>query len=117
VYAGHWLEPVKKLIEREASTLASKPVWLFSSGPIGDPPKPDEEPADVAHVRDATQALDHRIFAGKLDRQHLGLGEKAILAMLRAPEGDFRAWDDIRTWASSIAVDLEAKPAGPPVRA
>lgn len=26
VYAGHWLEPAKKLVERESSALASRPV-------------------------------------------------------------------------------------------
>ena len=63
VYAGHWLTPAKELAEREAAALASVPVWLFSSGPIGDPPKPDEEPVDVAQLRDSTQAIDHRVFA------------------------------------------------------
>ena len=58
VYAGHWLTPAKELVEREAAALASVPVWLFSSGPIGDPPKPDEEPVDVAQLRDSTNAID-----------------------------------------------------------
>ena len=41
VYAGRWLGSAKQLIEREAATLATKPVWLFSSGPLGDPLKPE----------------------------------------------------------------------------
>jgi menaquinone-dependent protoporphyrinogen oxidase len=40
VYAGHWLKPARELVERHATTtLAGRPVWLFSSGPVGDPPK------------------------------------------------------------------------------
>jgi menaquinone-dependent protoporphyrinogen oxidase len=108
VYAGHWLTPAKKLVEREAAALASVPVWLFSSGPIGDPPKPDEEPVDVVQLRDSTQAIDHRVFAGMLDRRQLGLAEKAIIAVVRAPEGDFRQWDAITEWASGIARTLQA---------
>ena len=38
VYAGHWLEPARELVERHAAALAGLPVWLFSSGPVGDPP-------------------------------------------------------------------------------
>jgi menaquinone-dependent protoporphyrinogen oxidase len=48
VYMGHWLEPARRLVMSQASALARRPVWLFSSGPVGDPPKPDEEPVDVA---------------------------------------------------------------------
>ena len=36
VYAGHWLEPAKRLIERETGALLARRVWLFSSGPLGD---------------------------------------------------------------------------------
>ena len=35
VYAGHWLEPARRFVDRHATALASRPTWLFSSGPIG----------------------------------------------------------------------------------
>jgi len=41
----------------------------------------------------------------------LGLGEKVILKAVRAPEGDFRPWDDVREWARGIATELKAEPA------
>jgi hypothetical protein len=50
VCAGHWLAPAKELVDRAAGALAGKPVWLFSSGPVGDPPKPEEDPVDVAEI-------------------------------------------------------------------
>jgi hypothetical protein len=50
VYAGHWLEPAKRLVERHRGSLSELPVWLFSSGPVGDPPKPEEPPVDVSLV-------------------------------------------------------------------
>src|SRR5512143_2565052 len=58
VYAGRWLGPVKELIERESGALAARPVWLFSSGPLGDPPKPEQDPEDVELLRKRTNALD-----------------------------------------------------------
>jgi menaquinone-dependent protoporphyrinogen oxidase len=107
VYAGHWLAPARELVARSGDALAAKPVWLFSSGPIGDPPKPEEDPVDVAAMREATGARDHRVFAGKLLRKQLSFGEKAMVIAFRAPDGDFRDWDEIRDWAAEIAVALQ----------
>ena len=109
VYAGRWLGPVKQLIERESATLATRPVWLFSSGPLGDPLKPEQDPEDVALLRKRTHAIGHRTFAGKIDKRQLGIAEKAIFAVVRAPEGDFRPWPAIAEWASEIAATMRAR--------
>jgi hypothetical protein len=42
------------------------------------------------------------------DKRSLGFGEKAIVLALRAPEGDFRDWQEIREWAVSILGVLSA---------
>jgi menaquinone-dependent protoporphyrinogen oxidase len=76
VYMGRWLEDACKLVELIA-TRPPRPVWLFSSGPVGDPAKPTEEPA-----------------------------EKAVVRALRVPAGDFRDWDAITAWAKHIAAEL-----------
>jgi menaquinone-dependent protoporphyrinogen oxidase len=107
VYAGRWLEPIKRLIAREANELAFKPVWLFSSGPIGDPPKPEVEPPDMAAARERLHPIDTAIFAGRLDRYDLGFSEKAVVAVVHAPDGDFRDWSSVSEWASKIARTLE----------
>ncbi|HSF84783.1 MAG TPA: flavodoxin domain-containing protein [Acidimicrobiia bacterium] len=109
VYAGHWVKSAVEYVERHREALASRPVWLFSSGPIGDPPRPDEEPVDVADIVEATGAIDHRIFAGKMDKGALSFGEKAIALAFRAPEGDFRNWTAIQRWAQEIARKLAAE--------
>lgn len=106
VYAGHWMESARRVIERLGEELTEIPVWVFSSGPIGDPPKPAEEPVDVDWVVDRVHARGHHVFAGKLDKEALGFGERAIAAALRAPAGDFRDWEDVETWAKEIASEL-----------
>lgn len=103
VYAGRWMKEAKELVDRFEDSLAGKDVWLFSSGPIGDPPKPEEDPVDVAEIAERTGARDHRVFAGKLVKAQLNFGEKAIVLALRAPEGDFRDWGEIKAWAAEIA--------------
>jgi menaquinone-dependent protoporphyrinogen oxidase len=105
VYMGRWLEGARELAERIAA-LPPRPVWLFSSGPIGDPPKPDEEPADAGNIVESTHAREHCLFAGRLDRHRLGFGEKAVVAALRVADGDFRDWNAIDTWGRQIAAEL-----------
>jgi menaquinone-dependent protoporphyrinogen oxidase len=107
VYVGRWLEPARELIERERQALHAMPVWLFSSGPVGDPPKPIDDPIDVPPLVQLVEAREHRVFPGCVDKRRLGFGERAIMAAVRAPEGDFRPWADIDAWARHIAEELE----------
>jgi menaquinone-dependent protoporphyrinogen oxidase len=109
VYAGRWLKAMRELVERERIELAQRPVWLFSSGPLGDPLKPEEDPVDVGPIVEATNAQEHQIFAGKLDRKVLSFGERAIVSAFKVPDGDFRDWDAIREWALGIAEELKIK--------
>jgi menaquinone-dependent protoporphyrinogen oxidase len=111
VYGGHWLDPAKVLVSRSAAALAARPVWLFSSGPVGDPARKlvqsmGQDPVDLPGILTATQARGHRTFAGKLDRKHLGFTQRVPLLLFRGLEGDFRDWAGIRDWAGGIAGQL-----------
>ena len=103
VYAGHWTPSAKGLADRIAASNSNPVTWIFSSGPVGDPPKPEEDPVDVAPIMQATSAREHRVFAGKIDKTKLSFGEKAIVVAVRAAEGDFRNWNEIESWAHEIA--------------
>jgi menaquinone-dependent protoporphyrinogen oxidase len=105
VYMGRWLPDARQAAARIVP-YPPRPVWLFSSGPIGDPPKPDEEPADVSDLITITHARGHCVFAGCLDRHQLGFAEKAMVMALRVADGDFRDWDAIAAWAGQIADEL-----------
>lgn len=107
VYAGRWLAPAASLVTRLHRQLADRPLWLFSSGPIGDPLKPAED-VDVAEIVASTRALEHKVFAGKLDKSTLGLLERAMVHAVHADDGDFRDWDEVSRWASEIADTLAA---------
>jgi len=117
VYAGRWLAPVRDLIDREVDRLRERDVWLLSSGPIGNPPKPDEIPPDAIVIQDRIDALDHQVFEGRLDRSSLGLGEKLIVSAARAEPGDYRPWDDVLEWARWIAAALQQTGAAAPANA
>ena len=110
VYAGRWVDAAKKLVDRHVDELRARPVWVFSSGPLGEPPKPDDEPPDGKAVAERIGAREHRVFAGSLDRAKLGFGERAIIGMVKAPYGDFRSWETIAAWGTGIAKALSAEP-------
>jgi menaquinone-dependent protoporphyrinogen oxidase len=111
VYAGRWRDEVKEFVERHAAELKELDVWLFSSGPLGDPPKPAEDPVDAATMIAETDAREHRLFAGKLDKSELNLGERALVRAVKAPYGDFRDREAIRAWAAEITSFLVGIPA------
>lgn len=111
VYLGHWLPPAKELVHRLGDALAGRPVWLFSSGPVGDPSRRlvqrmGSDPVDLPELLAQTKAREHRIFAGKLERRNLGLFQRLALTVFRGLEGDFRDWAGIETWAAGIAEKL-----------
>jgi menaquinone-dependent protoporphyrinogen oxidase len=115
VYTGHWLAPAKDLVNRFADELAARPVWLFSSGPVGNPSGKlaqamGKDPVELPGMLQATHARDHQMFAGKLDRKVLSRPQRAALLVFRGLDGDFRDWVQIRQWADSIAAQLT--PAG-----
>jgi len=85
---------------------AGRPVWLFSSGPLGTSLPAD--PKELPILRDATNARGHHVFYGALDRRNLSVGERLIAGVVKAPEGDFRDWTDIGTWAEGIARELDS---------
>ncbi|MFN0280831.1 MAG: flavodoxin domain-containing protein [Kineosporiaceae bacterium] len=107
VYIGHWVEAARRFVEAHRAELAGVPTWLFSSGPIGSPAKPDDARAvDVSAIVEMTGAREHRLFAGRLDTNLLGFGERAVIHAVRARPGDYRDWDEIRAWGAGIAEAL-----------
>ena len=111
VYYGRWLAPALEFVERHRAALEKLPVWLFSSGPLGSPdPKPEGDPAGLPELAASLGAREHRIFAGSLDKRQLGLGERAIVRVVKAPSGDYRDWETIAAWAHVIANELSEAP-------
>lgn len=112
VYAGRWQESARDFATAYAGSLRARPLWLFSSGPIGAPPFPEDEPYDLAPLVQTLRPRGHTTFAGRLDKSLLSFGERAMATAMRAPLGDFRDWDAIRAWGDHIAGEVLAGRAG-----
>jgi menaquinone-dependent protoporphyrinogen oxidase len=122
-YYFHWMKPAAKFVRSNAESLASRPVWLFSSGPLGTKDKDDKgrdlcavlEPKEIAEFRETVKPRDHRVFFGAMDPSKLGFTHRLIYKLpanrdnALFPQGDFRNWADIEAWAGGIAETLKAR--------
>ncbi len=127
-YMYHWLKDATRFVERNRALLATRPTWLFSSGPVGtdavDAKGKDvltaSVPREFEHLRAAIHPRGERIFFGAWDptASPIGFAERLVRAMpatARAamPTGDFRDWAAIDAWADEIAAQVPAATATP----
>ena len=113
VYMGSWLKPASRYLESHAAALSERPVWLFGVGPLGaENPQPAGEPEQAGKLVESVGARAYVTLTGALDRSRLGLADRLIARAVKAPDGDFRDWAAIRTWAHGIADALDAGAAG-----
>ena len=108
IHMGQWMKSAKEFAARETAVLSSRPVWLFSSGPVADRSKPDD-PADRRQgdkIAELLAARDHRVFRGSLDKGGLSVAERALVRIAKVPSEDQRDWEAIRMWAADISSAL-----------
>jgi len=120
VYGGHWVKETADYVRQHRAVLVQRPVWLFSSGPVGNLATRHEpvEPKEVGALRAMVNPRGLRTFAGALDRSTVdgsGLGfAERLIARTMVPEGDYRDWTAIDDWAAGIARELARVPARRP---
>jgi menaquinone-dependent protoporphyrinogen oxidase len=131
VQIGSWLKEGTEFLERNQATLATKPTWLFSSGPLpgSSMMKETEDRLELAlgprkgpgsGGRKRIEALSaaihpraHRVFYGAFDPKDppKSMQERLVRLLPAAkqvlPTGDFREWDAIEEWAREIAARSE----------
>jgi menaquinone-dependent protoporphyrinogen oxidase len=117
IYGGHWPPEAVEFVRRRRDVLAARPVWLFSSGPVGNAAvrRGGIEPKEAGELRELLRPREHRIFAGALDRSTVdgsGLSmTERLVAKTLIPAGDYRDWAAITAWAVGIARELSRVPA------
>jgi menaquinone-dependent protoporphyrinogen oxidase len=117
-YLGHWMKDAVTFLRGNQELLVQRPVWLFSSGPLGtgatDAKGEDRRqaavPKELPELEQAVHPREHQVFFGVLDPGRLSFAERSMrkLPAARAalPEGDFRDWDEIQDWAYGIAREV-----------
>jgi menaquinone-dependent protoporphyrinogen oxidase len=124
VYMFHWEKDASKFIRDNAALLASRPVWLFGSGPVGTDLVDKEghdvlessRPKEFAEFEALIHPRGEEMFFGAYDpnRGGAGLVERLVLTLPAVrdalPAGDFRDWQVIDAWADGIARELVQAP-------
>jgi menaquinone-dependent protoporphyrinogen oxidase len=123
-YIGSWLKDAAEFVRKNQAILAAKPVWFFSSGPLGTATKDAKgqdvlvstEPKEFAEFATSIKPRGTRVFYGALDSSKLR-GAHRLFNMMPAAsklliEGDVRDWKAIETWAESIVLELTPVAAG-----
>jgi menaquinone-dependent protoporphyrinogen oxidase len=107
VYYGSWLKEATEFVRHNRSILSERPVWLFSSGPLGVDVQDDEQqPKELLEFQETIKPRDHRMFFGALNPSQLTFMDRMVFKSLRAPEGDYRDWNEIEAWAERIVQAL-----------
>jgi menaquinone-dependent protoporphyrinogen oxidase len=110
VYAGRWRRDARRLLKRRE--LAERPLWLFSSGPVGEPAAEVDRWTRPQPVEDAARRLgarEHVVFAGKVDVDR-GFVRKKMARRLAPEQRDQRDWEAISEWGRAIAAALAVSP-------
>ncbi len=122
LYCG-WLKEATEFVRRNRRTLDSRPLWLFSSGPVGidarDARGRDARetavPKEIVELGAAVHARDHAVFLGAYDpnAKPIGFLERSMRLVPNGANflaaGDFRDWAQIEAWARAIADELATR--------
>jgi menaquinone-dependent protoporphyrinogen oxidase len=112
VYIGKWPKEASEFLKANERILAERPLWLFSSGPTGNGNPVDllegwQVPSDQQPIVDRLQPRNIAVFHGNIDPEKVNFIEKwAVKSLVKKPFGDFRDWNAIISWATSIAKTL-----------
>lgn len=109
LYAGRWHRDARRFVRRHRAELRRRPVWLFSSGPLGDDHQaPDIPPVwGVKALARRIGARGHVTFGGALAADARGPMAHAMAARLA---GDWRDPAAVDRWAAEIVDALVASP-------
>ena len=112
VYAAYWQRDARRFTERFREDLKSRPLWLFSGGPLDRRLARADQPI-TPHGAEITAGLGaraHRTFGGRLARD--AAVDPQVLQTHRL--GDYRDWQAIVEYAYRIGRDLDRMKLPPP---
>jgi menaquinone-dependent protoporphyrinogen oxidase len=79
---------------------------LFSSGPGSEVVDTEEQPKELSELLWHARTARPPAVLRRAHRDELGFGERMVVRAAKAPEGDFRDWDEIKAWAAAMAAEL-----------
>jgi menaquinone-dependent protoporphyrinogen oxidase len=120
-YMFHWMKEARSFVRRHRKVLAYKPLWLFSSGPLGNDLVDDKgrdifeasRPREFEEFKETLAPMGEKVFFGAWDPSlpPVGMAERFMKSLPAGteglPTGDFRDWAAIEAFADEVVADLE----------
>jgi menaquinone-dependent protoporphyrinogen oxidase len=112
VYMARWRRDAARLLRRRRRALARLPVWLFSSGPVGEEPDDGDsserwtQPKLVRRLAAEIGARDHAVFGGRVSEDAGGFIRRSMARSTPPDLRDRRDRPAIEAWARGIAASL-----------
>jgi len=108
VYIAMWRKEMVKFLQENELLLSERPVWFFSSGPLGEGDAAGllqgwQFPEAQRSLIERIKPRDIAVFHGAIDIKKMSFFEKWVLKRVKAQTGDFRDWEAITRWAAGIA--------------
>jgi menaquinone-dependent protoporphyrinogen oxidase len=116
VYMRRWRGDARHFLRKHRHAMEQRPLWIFSSGPTGDPSRDNPswtEPAHTMRKVEEMGAREHVVFGGAMPREPHGRVERSMVENTPEEWRDRRDWDAIRAWARGIAGALPQAGARP----
>jgi len=115
---GKWLPEAVAFVKTHQNTLSRVPVAYFAvcltmrDDTVENRRKSLGFLDPVCKQFPQVKPVDIGLFAGAVDYKKLSFAYSLILKVKGAPEGDFRNWDAIRTWAAGVSPMLDSSRSG-----
>ncbi len=101
---GSWLPEAVDFVKANQQALNQIPVVLFTVHIMNLGDDEQSRAARLAYlntVRPLLKPVDEVFFAGEIDPAKLSFVDRLMGKMVKAPLGDLRDWDKIRSWANT----------------
>lgn len=118
VHSGVWLPEMVHFVREYRTQMATKPVYLWVMCIRVLEPGGHEHVLEhyfPKHVVEQLPIYGVRAFAGKIDQASLDWSESWTMALrydgmrtAKSYSGDFRDWDDIRSWTQKVGSELQS---------
>jgi menaquinone-dependent protoporphyrinogen oxidase len=111
VRAGHWLADASEFVKAHREALAARKTAFFTLCMTLHEDTPANREKVTGYLKPVREVLDPswiEFFAGKMEYRRLGFGTRLVVKAMKVPEGDFRDWNAIGSWADRLAREIPA---------
>ena len=105
---GNWLPEAVAFLAANQEALRRVRVALFTVHMLNrgdDETSRRKREAYLDSVRALVRPVTHVFFSGRIDPERLSLIDRLLVRAVKSPQGDFRDWDKIGSWAQKVLTE------------